>query len=90
MNNWNRTPVVAEPYPSGGQTASEALSAAESVLSQPVREALVLLGCQVIEMRFFGGLEVAEALEVSERTVKRDWRLARAWLFRELTGKRLR
>lgn len=44
---------------------------------------------QVVEMRFFGGLsveEAAEALKVSAVTVKRDWRLARAWLYRELSG----
>ena len=43
---------------------------------------------QVIEMRFFGGLSVedtAEALSVSPQTVMRDWRLARAWLTRELS-----
>ena len=42
---------------------------------------------RVVELRYFGGLEVkeaAEVLDVSERTVKRDWRLARAWLTREL------
>lgn len=42
---------------------------------------------QVIEMRFFGGLsvdETASALAVSPQTVMRDWRLARAWLTREL------
>jgi RNA polymerase sigma-70 factor, ECF subfamily len=42
---------------------------------------------QVIELRFFGGLnveETAEALHVSPRTVMRDWRLARAWLSREI------
>ncbi len=42
---------------------------------------------QVVEMRFFGGLSVeesAEALHVSRETVMRDWRLARAWLLREL------
>lgn len=42
---------------------------------------------QVIEMRFFAGLSVedtAEALSVSPQTVMRDWRLARAWLTREL------
>jgi len=42
---------------------------------------------RVIELRFFGGLDVnetAEALGVSPRTVMRDWRLARAWLSREL------
>jgi RNA polymerase sigma factor (TIGR02999 family) len=44
---------------------------------------------QVVEMRFFGGLnveETAEVLKVSPVTVKRDWRAAKAWLYRELTG----
>jgi RNA polymerase sigma-70 factor (ECF subfamily) len=44
---------------------------------------------QVVEMRFFGGLsveETAEVLKVSTVTVKRDWRAARTWLYRELTG----
>ncbi|MGA7305311.1 MAG: ECF-type sigma factor [Rhodothermales bacterium] len=43
---------------------------------------------RVIECRFFGGLSVKEtatALGVSERTVKTDWAVARAWLYRELT-----
>ena len=45
---------------------------------------------QVVELRFFGGLsleETAEVLKTSPRTVKRDWQLARAWLYRELSGK---
>jgi len=44
---------------------------------------------QVVELRYFGGLsveEVAGALELSAITVKRDWAMARAWLYRELTG----
>ena len=43
--------------------------------------------CRVIEMRFFGGMtveETAEVLHVSTDTVKRDWRLAKLWLLREL------
>jgi RNA polymerase sigma factor (TIGR02999 family) len=43
---------------------------------------------RVIELRFFGGLTVEEAghvLQVSPQTVMRDWRLARAWLARELS-----
>jgi DNA-directed RNA polymerase specialized sigma24 family protein len=39
-------------------------------------------------MRFFGGLsveETAEDLKLSSRTVKREWNLARAWLYRELS-----
>jgi len=42
---------------------------------------------QVIELRFFGGLsveETAEVLDISPQTVMRDWRIARAWLAREL------
>ena len=44
---------------------------------------------RVIELRFFGGLsveETAEVLQVSPDTVKRDWRLAKLWLLRELEG----
>jgi RNA polymerase sigma factor (TIGR02999 family) len=46
---------------------------------------------RVVEMRFFGGLsieETAEVLKVSPITVKREWRAARAWLYRQLTGRR--
>jgi RNA polymerase sigma-70 factor, ECF subfamily len=42
---------------------------------------------RVVEMRFFGGLtnaEAAEALSINERTVKRDWQVARAWLYSQL------
>lgn len=42
---------------------------------------------RLVELRFFGGLnieETAEALDVSPTTIKRDWRFARAWLRREL------
>jgi RNA polymerase sigma factor (TIGR02999 family) len=45
---------------------------------------------QVVELRFFGGLtveETAEVLGVSPETVKRDWKLAKAWLRRELQRK---
>jgi len=43
---------------------------------------------RVVELRYFGGLneeEAAEALNVSPRTVRHDWSLARAWLYRELS-----
>ena len=43
---------------------------------------------RVVELRYFGGLneeEAAEALTVSTRTVRHDWSLARAWLYRELS-----
>ena len=47
---------------------------------------------KVVELRFFGGMDVqetAEALKVSPDTVTRDWRLAKAWLLRELSQKEI-
>jgi len=44
---------------------------------------------RIVELRFFGGLtndEISEVLEISPRTIKREWRLAKAWLRRELSG----
>ncbi|MBX3291777.1 MAG: sigma-70 family RNA polymerase sigma factor [Acidobacteria bacterium] len=43
---------------------------------------------QIVEMRYFGGLtedQIAETLGISARTVRRDWTVARAWLYRELS-----
>jgi RNA polymerase sigma-70 factor, ECF subfamily len=43
---------------------------------------------KIVELRFFGGLsleETAEALKISTRTVQREWSLAQAWLYRELS-----
>jgi RNA polymerase sigma factor (TIGR02999 family) len=60
-----------------------------------LNEALGRLACgsarlaQVVECRYFAGYddaETARALDISERTVRRDWNLARAWLHRELAG----
>lgn len=44
---------------------------------------------RIVELKYFGGLteeEIAEYLEISARTVRRDWSVARAWLYREITG----
>ncbi len=43
---------------------------------------------QVVELRYFGGLtdeEVSQVVKVSPRTVRSDWRLAKVWLYRELS-----
>lgn len=59
----------------------EALGKFESVSPERAR---------LVEMRFFAGLsveETAHALGLSERTIKRQWRFAKAWLFREMSGK---
>ena len=45
---------------------------------------------KVVELRFFGGLsvdETAEVQRVSSITVMREWKTAKAWLYRELTGR---
>jgi RNA polymerase sigma factor (TIGR02999 family) len=69
-------------------------SRARGVEVEALDEALTALSkidqrkSRVVELRFFGGLSVEETaavLEISEETVKRDWRAAKAWLFRELT-----
>jgi RNA polymerase sigma factor (TIGR02999 family) len=44
---------------------------------------------RIVELRYFGGLtveETAQVLGISDKTVMRDWSLAKAWLFRELTN----
>ena len=59
-------------------------AALEALSQQDARKA------RVVELRFFGGLTVEEAAEVlgmSSETVKRDWKLAKAWLRRELKVK---
>ncbi len=46
---------------------------------------------QIVELRFFGGMtieEVAEVLDVSPRTVQREWRMARAWLRRQISAEK--
>jgi RNA polymerase sigma factor (sigma-70 family) len=45
---------------------------------------------RIVELRFFAGLsieETAEVLHISPATVKRDWVAAKAWLYREMSGK---
>ena len=47
---------------------------------------------RIVELRFFGGLSIAEAarvLNISESTVERDWKFARTWLLRELSNGRI-
>jgi RNA polymerase sigma factor (TIGR02999 family) len=66
-------------------------SGADLVALDEALEKLALLNgrqSRVVELRYFGGMnedEVAEALKVSPRTVRSDWSLARAWLYRELS-----
>ncbi|MEP6572064.1 MAG: ECF-type sigma factor [Gemmatimonadota bacterium] len=71
-----------------GATSSEEVLALDDAMERLAR--LNPRQAQVVESRFFGGLEIpetAELLGVSEATVLRDWRAAKAWLARELRGK---
>ena len=85
----------------GGGAAHMPLDEALVVGSQPDRDLVELDDAlkkltlvderksRVVELRFFGGLDVketAEVLNVSPETVMRDWRLAKVWLVRELRG----
>jgi RNA polymerase sigma factor (TIGR02999 family) len=65
------------------------LDAAQLIALSDALETLEPRQRQVVECRFFAGLEeseIAVALGVTERTVRRDWTKARAWLYRELYG----
>lgn len=68
----------------GGAGSSEVVQVHEALLAF---EQVDPRAAKVVELKFFGGLEIeeiAELLDISTATVKRDWLLARAWLFREL------
>ncbi len=67
------------------ETAAEDIVRLDEALSELAR--LNERQAKVVELRFFGGLtheEISEVLAVSVPTVRRDWRLARAWMSREL------
>jgi RNA polymerase sigma-70 factor (ECF subfamily) len=86
----------------GGKSPAVFLAEIPDVSSMRARELIalndaleVLAGvdprkARVIELRFFGGLsveETAEVIKVSQDTILRDWKLARAWLLAELGGR---
>lgn len=85
----------------GGQMQPQSLDEALTIPVQPevdlieLNEAMEELAAidsrksQVVEMRFFAGLaakDIAAVLGVTEPTVRRDWNIARAWLYRRLQG----
>ena len=74
----------------GLETAPERLDLAALDDALKALAAFDLRKSRVVELRFFGGLSVEETaavLKVSPETVKRDWKLAKVWLLRELSGK---
>lgn len=73
--------------PAGGSDPAQTLCELDDALTTLAR--LDPRRAQVVELRFFGGLtveETAQALGTSPQTVMRDWKVARAWLARELSG----
>jgi RNA polymerase sigma factor (TIGR02999 family) len=65
------------------------LSAEETLALNDAIDELEPRQRQIVECRFFGGMEeaeIAESLGINERTVRRDWVKARAWLYRSLYG----
>ena len=74
--------------PEGGPQGNDDLVALNDALT--ALAALDPRQSRIVELRFFGGLteeEIGEVLQVSARTVRSDWRLARSWLLRELDRK---
>lgn len=81
-----RTVIALEPSMVGGSNEI-ALDDLDQALNELAK--LSERQAKVVELRYFGGLtieETAEVLGISPMTVKRDWTMARAWLFRELGG----
>ena len=87
----------------GGNPIRVSLSEAGQIAEQKTAEVVAVdevLGrlaaldprkAQIVELRYFGGLsveETAHVLDLSSRTIKREWRWARAWLYRELGEER--
>lgn len=83
----------------GGAQIRVSLTSAESRAAEPELDVVALHDAlddlaqfdqrksRIVELRFFGGLtetEMAEVLQLSARTVRREWQLARVWLYREL------
>jgi len=79
------TDIDFDQFPAAQTTRADEVCRLDDALNALMR--LDVRRAHVIELRFFGGLtveETADVLEVSPQTVMRDWRIARAWLVREL------
>jgi RNA polymerase sigma factor (TIGR02999 family) len=83
-NGWDAVSVDEAILPSP-QRAPEILALDEALTRLA---ALDERQAKIVELRFFAGMsedETGEVLGISARTVKRDWRIAKAWLYKELT-----
>ena len=83
--DWERVSLDNVPTPVGGSMVD--LVALDDTLTR--LSELDARQCRIVELRFFGGLtvpEIAHVLDVSTRTIEKEWRRIRAWLSRELSG----
>jgi RNA polymerase sigma factor (TIGR02999 family) len=83
--DWQRSTMTEELLVYSSEKSAELLAldeALQRLATQDERQ------CRVVEMKFFAGLnvnQIAAVLNVSPRTVKREWTMARAWLHQEMT-----
>jgi RNA polymerase sigma-70 factor (ECF subfamily) len=97
LTDRHRARTAAKRLPHGGTFHIEPLGAGvfprlEIQMALEKLEKMSPRQADIVEMRFFGGWEIAEiarTIQVSEKTVQREWLAARAWLHAELTGTRL-
>lgn len=81
---WQERVTLSDEYAAGGDRARELIALDDAL------RALAKLDerkSRIVELKYFAGItndEIAEVLQVSPETVKRDWRFARTWLLREL------
>lgn len=86
---WQEKVTLSDDCASTGSRASEVIALDDAL------NALAMLDIRksrIVEMKYFAGItndEIAEVLQVSTETVKRDWRFARTWLLRELSPNEL-
>ena len=81
--DWRKVTLADDILPQG-RDADELLALDDSLSRLSERDPQL---AEIVELRFFGGLqdaEIAAALDVSRRTVQRGWRMARAWLLRDM------
>lgn len=80
------TDIALDDIPAPGSDRAVALLAVDDALNRLTE--IDPRRARVVELRVFGGLtheEIAEILRISQQSVMRDWRLAKAWMLRELT-----
>jgi len=85
--DWQRSTMTEELLVYSSEKSADLLALDEALQRLAIQDERQ---CRVVEMKFFAGLsvnQIAAVLNVSPRTVKREWTMARAWLRQEMTRK---